>query len=125
MAEARFLLDTNICIYFLAQANPRLERRLARCGRGEIVTSTIVQAEVLIGVQRHGGAAQARAFFEQVAPQPFDAAAALAYATLPVARGSVDRLIAAHALSLGLTLVTNNEGDFEGVPDLAVENWTR
>jgi tRNA(fMet)-specific endonuclease VapC len=44
---------------------------------------------------------------------------------LPFRRASYDRLIAAHALSLDLTLITNNEGDFADVPGLRVENWTR
>ena len=49
---------------------------------------------------------------------------ARAYATLRFRRASYDRLIAAHALSLGLTVVTDNEADFADVPGLKVENWT-
>ena len=43
---------------------------------------------------------------------------------LPFKRARFDRLLAAHALSLGVTIITNNEADFADVPELAVENWT-
>ena len=56
---------------------------------------------------------------------PFDHLAAKIYARLPFRRGSFDRLIAAHALSLGLVLVTDNERDFADIDDLIVENWMR
>jgi tRNA(fMet)-specific endonuclease VapC len=54
---------------------------------------------------------------------PFDEAAAREYAKLPFKRARFDRLLAAHALSLGATIITNNEGDFADVPGLKVENW--
>jgi len=63
-------------------------------------------------------------FLEEIILLPFDESAARAYARLPFKRVSFDRLIAAHALSLGLTLVTSNETDFADVPGLKVENWT-
>jgi tRNA(fMet)-specific endonuclease VapC len=55
---------------------------------------------------------------------PFDEAAARAYARLPFKRGRFDRLLAAHALSLDLTVITNNERDFSDIAGLRVENWT-
>ncbi|HYZ49124.1 MAG TPA: PIN domain-containing protein, partial [Sphingomonas sp.] len=64
-------------------------------------------------------------FLASVEVFPFDAAAARTYARLPFRGGSFDRLIAAHALALGLVLVTNNERDFVDVPNLLVENWTK
>jgi len=64
------------------------------------------------------------AFIRDVPPVPFDTAAARQYAELHFRRGSFDRLIAAHALALDLTLITNNERDFADIPDLRVENWT-
>jgi tRNA(fMet)-specific endonuclease VapC len=54
----------------------------------------------------------------------FDDAAAREYARLPFKRARFDRLLAAHALSLGATIVTNNEADFADVPGLRVENWS-
>jgi tRNA(fMet)-specific endonuclease VapC len=56
---------------------------------------------------------------------PFDEAAAKAYARVPFKRGKLDRLIAAHAVALDLTLVTNNEVDFADVDGLKIENWAR
>lgn len=54
----------------------------------------------------------------------FDDAAAREYARLPFKRARFDRLLAAHALSLRATIVTNNEADFADVPGLRVENWS-
>ena len=125
MTEPLFLLDTNICIYILADARSTAAMRLARCSAGSAVVSAVSYAEVLKGV-RLGGAeaetAMAR-FFQRVPVLDFDYRAARAYAGLPFRRGSFDRLIAAQALSLGLTLVTNNERDFRDLPNLKVENW--
>ena len=124
--KPRFLLDSNICIYILNVASSPAARRLERCVPGEVVTSVIAYAEVLGGRLRRSAAEvrSARRLFELVPPEPFDVAAAQEYVRLPFKRGSYDRLIAAHALSLGLTLVTNNERDFADVPRLRIENWT-
>lgn len=123
MADPRFLLDANICVYLLDGVSEPARRRVEACDAGELVTSAIVFAEVMIGAHRRDAVNEALAFFRIVTVQPFDAAAGLAYARLPFRRGSFDRLIAAHALALGLTLVTNNEGDFADIPCLKVENW--
>lgn len=127
MTEAKFLLDTNICIYVLADADSAAARRVAECAQGEAVTSAVTYAELLHGVRcadpREGD--KVARFFEKVSVMPFDEAAAQAYASLPFRRGGFDRLIAAHAMSLGLILVTNNERDFRDVRDLAIENWAR
>ena len=56
---------------------------------------------------------------------PFDETAARAYSALPFKRARFDRLLAAPALSIGATGVTNNEADFADVPGLKIENWTR
>lgn len=64
------------------------------------------------------------AFVTAVPLVPFDEAAAREYARLPFKRARFDRLLAAHALSIGATVVTNNEADFADVPGLKVENWT-
>jgi tRNA(fMet)-specific endonuclease VapC len=61
---------------------------------------------------------------EEIPILPFDERAGRTYATIPFKRASYDRLIAAHALALGLILVTDNEADFADVPGLQVENWT-
>jgi tRNA(fMet)-specific endonuclease VapC len=79
----------------------------------------------MVGARTLDAEAEAEAFFELVTVLPFDRAAAAAYARLPFRRGSFDRLIAAHALCAGLTIVTNNERDYKDIPGLRVENWTR
>jgi tRNA(fMet)-specific endonuclease VapC len=61
---------------------------------------------------------------EEVPVLDFDYKAALAYAQLPFKRASFDRLIAAHAVSQDLIVVTGNAKDFADVPGLKVENWT-
>ena len=123
--EPVYLLDTNICIYLLEARNDGLRRRIERSNEGELTTSAIVYAEVMIGARKLGAVEAATALFERIPPQPFDTAAGEAYASLPFSRGNLDRLIAAHALALGLILVTNNERDFADVPGLKVENWTQ
>ena len=65
------------------------------------------------------------ALLQAIAVLPFDEAAARVYGELPFKRRGFDRLIGAHALSLGLIVVTANEQDFDDIPQLIVENWTR
>jgi tRNA(fMet)-specific endonuclease VapC len=125
MTNPVFLLDTNICIYLLGGGSEAARARVERCSPGELAASSITLGEVLVGVGRLDAVAEAEAMFEVVKVLPFDRAAAEAYSKLPFRRGSFDRLIAAHALSAGLTLVTNNERDFADIPDLRVENWVR
>ena len=88
-----------------------------------LATSAITYAEVMVGISDKRKLPFTTALFDSAPVLPFDEAAAAVYATLPFRRGSYDRLIAAHALSLNLTLVTNNERDFADVPGLRVENW--
>jgi tRNA(fMet)-specific endonuclease VapC len=124
--EPRFLLDTNICIYILDAARLALRARIEAAEVGSLVTSTIVLAEVLrgIAVDDDHTMTKLKALLMLAPPLPFDASAAQAYARLPFARGRFDRLIAAHALSLGLVIVTANPRDFVDVEGLAVQDWT-
>ena len=126
MTEARFLLDSNICIYLLEGRSDPARDRLQDCVPGEVVTSAIVLAEVMRGIDPANIAAVGSAgrFFQLIEPLPFDEPAAQAFVHIPFRRGRFDRLIAAHALAAGLTLITNNEADFADIPDLKVENWT-
>lgn len=125
MIEPRFLLDSNICIYILDFASSPAVTRLQQCAKGEAVTSAIVYAEVMLGAVKRGGYDGAKALFELVPVLPFDADAADVYARLPFRRQSFDRLIAAQAKSLGLTVVTRNTTDFGGIDGLKVEDWTK
>ena len=120
------MLDSNIIIALVMGSSNRLTSRAALCDEDDIVTSAVAFAEVVYGSSREKPPAleQLRSFVEEVPVLPFDHNAAIAYAALPFRRGGYDRLIAAHALSLGLTVVTDNERHFAGIPNLRVENWT-
>jgi tRNA(fMet)-specific endonuclease VapC len=122
----KYLLDSNIIVYLTMSSNRNVVQRAAECDEGEIVTSAIAYAEVAYGSLNEQPPAfeQLQAFVEEVPVLDFDYKAALAYATLPFKRASYDRLIAAHALSHDLIVVTHNEKDFADVPGLTVENWT-
>lgn len=121
----KYLLDTNIIVALAINADIGVVRRAAECEEGEMVTSSIALAEVALGTERGQPPTMdsLHAFIEEVPVLNFDYKAALAYASLPFKRASFDRLIAAHALSHGLTVVTRNAKDFADVPGLAVENW--
>ena len=107
--------------------HPELGVRLSECEPGEVAISTISYAEIMLGeTQGKPPDLDVVDSFVRVIPiLPFDEAAGRAYADLPFRRASFDRLIAAHALSIGATIITNNEDDFAGVPGLRLENWTR
>lgn len=122
----KYLLDSNIIIALAMNSVESVVRRAADCDAGDMVTSAVAYAEVAFGSRRGDPPVeeQLRAFVEEVPVLDFDYKAALAYATLPFKRASYDRLIAAHALSHDLTVVTHNEKHFADVPGLRVENWT-
>lgn len=126
MDESRFLLDSDICIYALLGRSEALRQRLGEQPEGAVAISAVTLAEVGLG---YGAAIdeadELKAFLSQVEVLSFDDSAARVYAALPFRRGSFDRLIAAHALATGRTLVTNNVADFDDIPDLKVENWTK
>ena len=121
-AELRYLLDTNISIYLLDGNSHGAANRLADQDAGSVATSSICLAELLVKLTPKQ-AARLPQFLANIAVLPFDDAAAIEYGRLPFERRSFDRLIAAHALSLGLTVVTANEVDFANILDLRVENW--
>ena len=106
--------------------NPVLRDRMTACEPGEIAISAISYAEVAYGTYIGKPPAQdlLDAFVAVVPLVPFDQEAAESYARLPFKRARFDRLLAAHALSVGAVVVTNNEADFVDVPGLVVENWT-
>jgi len=122
----KYMLDSNIIVYLTMNANEYVVRRAAECDEGDLVTSAIAYAEVAFGSlnEQPPVIEQLRAFVEEVPVLNFDYKAALAYASLPFKRGSFDRLIAAHALSHDLIMVTHNEKHFADVSGLKIENWT-
>jgi len=127
------LLDTNICIYIINAKPPAVLQRFRQYRMGEIGVCSVVAAELAYGVAKSGSARNRQALELFLAPLtilPFDDAAFWAYGELratlerqgtPI--GSLDTLIAAHALSQRATLVTNNTEEFARVPGLQLENW--
>lgn len=122
VAEARFLLDSNIGIYILQGTAPFAVARLQAIELGSVVTSSVCLAEMLIGLRPSEQRALV-GLLDQITLLSFDATAAQRYAVLPFKRRGFDRLIAAHALALDLTIITANVIDFADVPGLKVENW--
>lgn len=130
----KLLLDTNICIYIIKQQPETVLRRFLEYQVGDIGISSITLAELRYGVAKSKHREKnAKALDEFIIPleiAPFDEEAAQAYgnirATLEKAGtpvGAMDMLIAAQALSGGLTLVTHNTREFSRIPALTVIDW--
>lgn len=121
----RYLIDADSAIFATTGQFPSLRDRLAEREPGDVGISAISYAEIVLGMaQGKPPTADALALFVEVVPiHAFDGNAARAYADLPFKRARFDRLLAAHALSIGAIVVTNNEADFADVPGLEVENW--
>ena len=132
----RYLLDTNICIQIIRRKPSELLSRLTALPVGDVGLSTITAAELHVGVQKSRDPARnAEALTMFLLPleiADFGYAAAEAYgrirATLEAAGtpiGPLDTLIAGHAASLDVILVTDNVAEFSRVPGLRIENWLR
>lgn len=131
--KPKYMLDTNICIYLMRHQPPEVRARFAECFVGDVVISAITLAELEFGVAASGTARSRNqtaleSLLEDIVVAPFEANAARAYGPLRAAhrertRDALDKLIAAHALALGVTLVTSNAADFKDFVGLTVENW--
>lgn len=128
------LLDTNICIYIMRQKPIAVLQRFSEYTPGEIGVSSITVGELFVGAQKSQQPAQNHYAVEQfllpLTIAQFDYDAAVKYGQVRASLeqqgtqiGALDTLIAAHALSLDVTLVTNNVREFSRVADLKVENW--
>lgn len=122
----RYLIDANCAVYAMAERYSALTARMEECAPGDIGISAISFAEIALGtgIGKPPPADILDAFLSAIPLVPFDDAAARAYAKLPFKRARFDRLLAAHALSLDVAIITNNAADFVDVPQLKVENWT-
>lgn len=128
-----YLLDTNICIYLINQRPASVLAHFRACAAGEVGVSIVTALELAFGVEKSRSAKNKLALEKFLAPLevlPLDDAVLWHYARLrthlenqgkPI--GALDMQIAAHALSLGCTLVTNNTREFERVTRLKLENW--
>ncbi len=130
----KFLLDTNICIYIIKQKPPEVLQRFNIYQVGDIGVSSITVAELEFGVQKSQFPTKNQQALTQfllpLTIVDFDRGAAIVYGDIrarlgkqgkPI--GSLDTLIAAHALSLQVTLVTNNVKEFSRVQNLKLDNW--
>ena len=130
-----YLLDTNILSDLIRHPDGLVARRVEQVGQKEIFTSIIVAAELRYGCAKKGSAKlleRVQGLLETIPvlslDMPTDAQYGLIRAELEAAGqpiGMNDLLIASHALALGLTLVTDNTGEFSRVRGLKVENWLR
>ncbi len=132
---ARYLLDSDICIYLMKRRSPPLLKRMDRLAPVAAI-SVVAYGELCFGQATSVRSAEVSAHLAvllemiQVLPLPLGAAAEYGAVRAALARvgkpiGENDTWIAAHALAEDLTLVTNNEREFRRVPNLRVENWVR
>lgn len=128
------MLDTNICIYVLNNHSNKLRQKFK--AHKYLSISSITYAELCYGIEngdptkKEARWKQLDLFTQRLIIEPWEEDAALYYGKIrrhlkkqgtPI--GNNDLLIAAHALCLDLTLVTNDLSDFKRVPDLKIENW--
>jgi tRNA(fMet)-specific endonuclease VapC len=127
------LLDTNICIHIINARPAAVLERFRLYRMGEIGVSSVVAAELTYGVVKSGSSRNRQALEMFLAPLiilPFDEAVIWAYGELRAELerrgtliGSLDTMIAAHAIRQQAPLVTNNTREFARVPGLRLENW--
>jgi tRNA(fMet)-specific endonuclease VapC len=129
-----FMLDTDICIYIIKRKPPSVLERLKSLQPGQLAMSAITFAELMNGAKKsqhvEENLQRLYALGELLDIRPFDKQAAVSYGDVRSSLekrgetiGGNDLLIAAHALSLGWTLVTNNEREFSRVEGLKMVNW--
>ena len=130
----KYLLDTNICIYIIKKQPVEIIDKFRNTSIGDVGISSITLAELYYGVEKSQHKVKnQKALDEFILPlviEDFDNYAAAIYGKIrtylenkgtPI--GSLDMLIAAHAVRLNVTLVTNNTKEFSRVPNLKIENW--
>ena len=131
----RYLLDTNVLSDLIRNPQGRIAERIRKVGEAQVCTSIIVAAELRYGATRKGSArlaTQLEAVLGAMEVLAFEAPADIAYGLIrarleqagrPI--GGNDLLIAAQAVTLGHTIVTDNEREFARVDGLLRENWLR
>jgi tRNA(fMet)-specific endonuclease VapC len=132
---ARYLLDTSILSDAMWNRDGPVVKKIARVGQDQVCTSIIVASEMRYGAANRGSSRVARRVSELLSTidvlalePPVDRVYGDLRVTLERAGriiGPNDLLIAAQAIALGMTLVTDNEREFSRVPGLRLENWLR
>jgi len=133
MSPFIYLLDTNILSNLISDPHGPVRRRIAAFGEETVCTSIVVAAEMRYGAEKKDSSkltAKVEAILDNIEVLPLDIDADRHYGNIRSVLekqgktiGPNDLLIAAHARSLGLVIVTDNTSEYERVPDLAVENW--
>jgi len=132
----RYLLDTNICIYIINFRPAVVRERFERIAVGEIGISSVTLSELYYGAAKSSKPTQNRnalhKFLLPLGVLAYDEPAAECYGQLRISLektgtpiGPMDLMIAAHALSANLTVVTNNRREFDRVPGLVTEDWSK
>ncbi len=130
----RHLLDTNACVDYLTGRYPRVVARIQGSSPEDLCVTSVVVAELRYGAdhsaRRRTNHARIDVLLDEIERLDFDLQAAAAYGrvrarleAVGAPMGPNDMLIAAHALSRGLSVVTDNVGEFGRVKGLKVENW--
>jgi len=132
--NARYMMDTDTCIYLKNRRPPEIAERFRILQRGEVVMSMITYGELYNGAMKSRESEAAlknlQLLSERLPIQPMSVEVAKNYGIIRSTLekqgnkiGGNDLWIAAHALTLNLIIITNNTGEFERVPGLQVENW--
>jgi tRNA(fMet)-specific endonuclease VapC len=130
----KYMLDTNICIFIIKQKPENVLKRFLQLEVGDICISSITYAELVHGVEKSQAREKNRLaltiFLSEIQIMPFDDLAAQVYGKVKTDLqkkgtmiGPFDTLIAAHAKSLDLVLITNNTREFARVEGLELEDW--
>ena len=130
----KYLLDTNVCVDFLNRRYPSVAERIRGSSPDDLALSSVVVAELRHGADRSAKRAENHDRLDVLTAEiqclDFDLAAARVYGRMRSALeaggepiGPYDMMIAAHALSQRLILVTDNEREFRRVEGLEIENW--
>ena len=129
-----YLLDTNVCIYFMKNTYPRLTQRLLSHDPSELLISSLTVLELEYGAEKSNWGDRTRQkmalFLAPFTILPFETNDALSAARIRaylerhgIIIGAYDIQIAAQCLSRGLTVVTHNTGEFSRIPELKLEDW--
>jgi tRNA(fMet)-specific endonuclease VapC len=130
----KYMLDTNICIYAIKQKPEKVFRKLQKINPEDVCISSVTYAELMYGVEKSAAVEKNRValslLLANIEIKSFDVNAADEYGKIradlekkgtPI--GPLDMMIAAHAKSLGVKIVTNNVSEFARVKGLKVDNW--
>ena len=134
--NARYMLDTNICIYIAKFHPPQVKSRFERLKPGQLLMSAITYGELYYGAcksnQRAKALAQLHELTQGIPVEDLTSTTAQAYGEIRAALekegrliGNNDLWIGAHAMALDVTLATNNEREFKRIAGLTVENWAK